>query len=540
MARSHAVQPPRTSIDTALHARLQQVQALLRSIWKRRRLAASVAWAVAIVSAAVATVAPERYEASAKVYVDTQTVLKPLMAGIAYQPDIDQQVRMLAKTLISRPNIERLIDKPELGLMHNVHSAAQRELLISSLLEKIQVSSTGSGNLYSVSYRDTHPERARRLVEAIVALFVNSGAGDKRRDSEDASRFINEQIKVYEAKLVEAEDRLKDFKVRNFGVTGVSNQDYFTRISVLSDEVAKLHSDLAAAEQARDAYKRELAGEEPQLPVDATGAPGLNSPTADIDARLEAQRKQLDELLRKYTESHPDVISARRVIAQLEAQRKQELEQHARGDDHKLAATSPVYQKIRVALAETEAQVASLRARLATEQSELDQVRAQAGRVPQVEAEFAQLNRDYDILRKNYDALVARRESASLGVKLDEQSQLAEFRVVEPARVGPQPIFPGRMAMAVMAVLLSFVCGLAAPVIADLLQPTFEDSKSLREMTGRVVLGTVSLVQASRPPDPLWGTPRARYVALALMLLVTQVVWLYWLHGRALKEIGAL
>lgn len=539
MARSNALPPPRTSIDSALHARYLQLQALLRGIWKRRRLAATVAWAVAVVSAVVVSIAPERYEASAKVYVDTQTVLKPLMAGIAYQPDIDQQVRMLAKTLISRPNVERLLAKPELELTRNITSAAQRELLISALLEKIQVSSTGSGNLYSVSFRDTDPERARRLVEATVALFVNSGADGKKRDSADASRFINDQIKVYESKLTDAENRLKDFKVRNFGVSGVSNQDYFTRISVLSDDVAKLRSDLSAAEQARDAYRRELAGEDPQLPADAPGGAGLSSPTAEIDARLEAQRKQLDELLRKYTEYHPDVVSARRVIAQLEAQRKQELE-HARTDGHKLAATSPVYQKIRVSLAETEAQVAALRSRLATQQSQLDQVRAMAGRVPQVEAEFAQLNRDYDIIRKNYDALVARRESASLGVKLDEQSQLADFRVVEPARVGPNPIFPGRMALALMSVLLSFACGLAAPVVADLLQPTFEDSKSLREMTGRVVLGTISLVQASRPADPLWGTPRARYLGLALLLLATQAVWLLWIHHRAVNQIGAL
>ena len=78
-------------------------------------------------------------------------------------------------------------------------------------------------------------------------------------------RFIDEQIRVYEVKLTEAENRLKEFKVRNFGVSGVSNQDYFLRISTLGEEVSKLRVELNAAEQARNAYRRELESEDPRV-----------------------------------------------------------------------------------------------------------------------------------------------------------------------------------------------------------------------------------------------------------------------------------
>ena len=84
----------------------------MRAVARHRGLAFGIALAVALLSAALITTRPDRYEARARVYVDTQTVLKPLMAGLTFQPDVDQQVRMLARTLISRPNVERLVAMP--------------------------------------------------------------------------------------------------------------------------------------------------------------------------------------------------------------------------------------------------------------------------------------------------------------------------------------------------------------------------------------------------------------------------------------------
>lgn len=509
-------------MDNGVDVFLEKVHWVLRTVAKRRWLALGVAAVIALASGLVITEVPDRYEAKARVYVDTQTVLKPLMAGLTFQPDIDQQVRMLAQTLISRPNVERLVRIPELQL--DVSGSAAREEVIARLMDKIKVIPTSAGNLYEITYRGSNPERATRLVEATVNLFVNSGAGAKKRDSEDAGHFIESQIRSYESKLVEAENRLKEFKIRNFGVSGVSTQDYFTRVSTLTEGVNKLRAELNAAEMSRDSYRRELAAEEPQLPAVAAAI--------DVEARLDAQRKQLDELLRRYTEAHPDVISARRIISQLEADARNPKEfaerSQARGSKIRKAATSPIYQKLRVSLAEAEAQVASLRSQLDTQQAQLDEVRALAGRAPQVEAELAQLNRDYDVIRKNYDVMVARRESASLGVKLDESSQLAEFRLVEPPRVSPRPVFPARVHLALLAAVLSLALGIATAALVDFVWPTFEDRATLARLSGRTVLGTVSMLVT---PQALQErrTSMLRFAATSALLIALQAVWITWL-----------
>ena len=508
----------------------ESIKQALRIVRKRRWLVLCVATLVAVACAVGVALAPNRYEAKAQVYVDTQTVLKPLMAGLAFQPDVDTQVRMLARTLVSRSNVERLVNM--LGLELHLTDEASRQKLITRLTEKIKIlpAPAAVGNLYDITYKGETPESARRLVEATVQMFVDASTGEKRRDSEDVGRFLDEQIRSYEAKLVEAEERLKDFKVRNFGVTGVSNQDYYTRVSALSDAVAKLRIELGAAEQARDAFRRELAAEDPNLPAEI--APQVAGPVPESVVRLEAQRRQLDELTRRYTDAHPDVINARRVISQLEAEDMARKEAEARalaklGKPAK-APTSPVYQKLRVSLAEAEAQVAALRSQLSTHQAQLEKIRASASQLPQVEAELAQLNRDYEVMRKNYEALVARRESAAIGAKLGTTAGYAEFRVVEPPRVSNSAAFPNRLHLALMSVVVVVAAGVGAALLAENLRPAFDDAKALESLSARPVIGTVSMIltpQALREQR----SGLLRFGVACGVLLVLQAVWVAWI-----------
>lgn len=470
---------------------MNELQTALRAIWRRRWIAAGVAWGVTALATIAVALVPNRYEATSRVYVDTQTVLKPLMAGLTFQPDIDQQVRMLARTVVSRPNIERLLELPGVDLGTEVH--ADRERTIDRLIDRIKIASTG-GNLYVISLRDTDASRAKAIVAGLVSLFVDSSIDAKQRDSEDAGAFIDEQIKSYDTKLAEAENRLKDFKIRNFGITGVSNQDYYSRTSALTEEVSKLRVALSSAEQGRDALRRELSNEDPRLPPDALmGASSVAAPT-ELDSRVETQRKQLDELLRRYTDQHPDVVNARRIVNQLEAQRIAENDVKAKQSSNRAAgsaATSPVYQRIRISLADAEANVASLRSQLGAQQHRLDEMRATGSKVPQAEAELAQLNRDYDIIRKQYDLLVTRREAASLGVKVDKSAQLADFRIIEPPRVAPKAVFPDRRALALAAMLVALTAGIAAAYGLSRLAPSFISAQALREFSKRPVLSSI-------------------------------------------------
>ena len=93
-----------------------QISSIARGMWKHRWPGLAVAWLVAAVGAAVVLRVPDRYEATARIFVDTQSILKPLMSGLAIQPNTDQQVVMLSRTLITRPNVEKLVRMADLDL----------------------------------------------------------------------------------------------------------------------------------------------------------------------------------------------------------------------------------------------------------------------------------------------------------------------------------------------------------------------------------------------------------------------------------------
>src|SRR5690242_3627284 len=237
----------------------QQLTRVLRGMWHRRWIGLATAWIAAIIAVAVVYKIPEKYEASARVYVDTESLLKPLLAGLAIQPNLDQQVALMSRTLISRPNVERLIRMADLDL--NVRTGSEREELTDSVMKTIKLGNVSS-NLYTIAYRDPNPEQAKRVVQSLLNIFVESSLGDKRQDTQTAVKFLDEQIRRYDETLRAAENRLKDFKLKYMGVAD-KDSDYFRRMSQLRNDIDAARLELQSYEQARDSYKRELAGELP-------------------------------------------------------------------------------------------------------------------------------------------------------------------------------------------------------------------------------------------------------------------------------------
>jgi protein tyrosine kinase modulator len=218
----------------------------------------------------------------------------------------------------------------------------------------------------------------------------------------------------------------------------------------------------------------------------------------ELDARIDALKRDLDTLLRKYTDQHPDVANARRLLERLEDQRRTEIEARKKAVVARVAAPTssdrnPVFQQLRISLAEAEASVAAARAKLEGYESQYRALRAQAQLVPQVEAEFAQLNRDYDVQKKTYENLLARREAATMGKDVQDTGG-AQFRVIDPPRVSPDPIFPNRTALLALACAFAVVVGLLASFAASQLMPTFHDARSLRDVSKRPILGMVSMI----------------------------------------------
>ena len=519
---------------------VEQAVWMWRAAYRWRWLALGVGALAAVIGAASLQFIPTRYEATGRIAVDTQKALKPLLTGLTYQPDIGQQVQMLASTLISRPNVERLLEMPTLA-REPILAAFPRDELIGRLMRDIKFKPTTTPNLYQIAYRGPTPEVAAKVVDATFEFFGRTSAGSKLRNSQDADFFLKTQLQDYAARLTEAENRLVAFKARHFGSSGVSSQDYFARIATLNEEVDKLRVEANSAEQVRNALRRELATAEPALPFELTSR-GASTPVQDALARLDAERKRFDDLRMRFTDAHPEVAAARVTVERLEAEalRLNDIEARAlavHGMAGKAAINEtyrPVYQRLREELTEAEVRAAALASQLSVKQSQLAQMRELADRMPRLETEMAQLRREQEVAHKNYEQMLARSESASLGAKADVSAELAEFRIVEPTTVSRWPAFPGPLHGAAGLLLLAPLLGLAAAALAERLRPAIHDARSLRLLGERPVLGTVSI---SHTPETQ-RRERLAGAAFALAFVVALAAPALWLGQTVVLPIA--
>jgi polysaccharide chain length determinant protein (PEP-CTERM system associated) len=483
----------------------QQILTTVRGMWKFRWPAVVVAWVVAAVGVMIVWRIPDQYEAAARIYVDTDSILKPLMSGLAVQPNVEQQISMLSRTLLSRPNIDKLIRMADLDLKSQ--SKNEQEALVERLMKGIEIRTAGGVNLYSLAYRDPEQDKAKRVIQSMVSIFVESGLGASRKDTDSAKTFLSEQIKSFEAKLEEAEARMKEFRLRNLDRQGPDGKDVATRLSEISTQVESARLQLREAEKSRDAAKKQLqearglGGAPSALPNLLKDSSGISVSTPEIDARIEAQKRNLDTLLQRYTDQHPDVQGTRRLITDLEDLKRKEvaeLQRKAALNASVAPVTAPVenlaVQELNRMLATAEVQVAALKARVDEYSGRYAQIRESLKSAPQIEAEAAQLNRDYAITKKNYEDLVARRQSAVMSGELDVASGVAEFRLIDPPRVSPKPVSPNRLLLLPVALITALASGLFFAFASAQLRPTFGDADDMRAKTGLPLLGVVTVL----------------------------------------------
>ena len=483
--------------------------AALRSMWRFRWPALVASWVVALAGTIALFQIPDQYEAQARIYVDTQSILKPLMAGLTVQPNVQQQVAMLSRTLLSRPNLEKLVRMADLDL--KAATRAEQETVIERLAGDIRIQNTGRDNLYSLVFRDSSQDQAKRVIQSLVSIFVESSLGATRKDTDAAKTFLNDQIRQYEARLEEAETRMKDFRLRNIDRQFGEGQDAASQIAALTTQLRQAQLELREAENARNAARAQLEAE--LRGAGSSGASGsgaaidattLPVATPEIDARIAVQRRNLDGLLQRFTDEHPDVVITRKLIAELERQKAAEVAE-LRRSAARAAANGPtaagasgnvIVQELNRMVASAEMQLGALRARVGEYQARLAAAREALKTAPQIEAEAAQLNRDYALVKKNYEDLVARRQSVVMSGELEVASGVADFRLIDPPRVTPRPVAPNRVLLLPVVLLAAIAAGLGLAFTLSQLRPAFADGDELRNRTGLPLLGVVSLLMS--------------------------------------------
>ena len=478
----------------------QQVLYYSNTLWQRRWYAMPVTWFVCAIGWTIIVLLPNSYTSEARIYVDTANVLEPLLRGLAVENDVEAELTFMQQTLLSRPNLQNVARMTDLDIKATTPAALER--LIEDLQKNTSLTSDGT-NLFKVNFSDSDPVQARDVVQALLTIFVESNLGQSRKDLDSARRFIDEQIREYELELAAAEQRLAKFKQNNAGVLP-GEVSYARKIDEVVAELARVDEALRGTILRRDTLRNELDQTSQFIELEASAAGGGFGPPSDVAVQIIELQQGLDELLSRYTAMHPDVQIAQRRLDALTQTRDEELQAQVENGDAfgnsnddapaGLRAPNTIYEQLKLDLVEEEANVAILSDRLDRAQTTVATMRGLASRVPEVEAELANLNRDYEIIQAQQEEFLARRESAKVSRDREIKADQEQFRVVEPPIVPVAPSGPPRLIFLTVTLIAGIGAGIGFAWVLVMSNDTIPNLGRLREMFALPVLGAVSTV----------------------------------------------
>ncbi len=475
---------------------LKQLRTEIRGIWRFRWTAMIVAWAICGAAWLFIYTMPNIYEARAQVFVDADSRLVEVMGQVGVAPGVGATVFVVQQAMMGRPQLEKVAEVT--GIDKRATDDEQYDALILGLQARISVSagrSTQSRNLYTISFMDSDREMAVAVVTSLIEIFERDVLALSDKGSENATGYLDDQLQYYGDVLSEAEKKLAAFKKENIGLLPDDTGGIFESLQQEMDLLKQLRLDLSIETDRRQELRSQLQSENPIAPQSGSmigGTEIIGTPTENSIRELETTRSTL---LLSYTERHPDVIAINEQLEQLYMKREAEMAAMAgqnSGMEGVANSTNPVYQSVQIALNQSGVRIAGYRSEIAQHQAVVDQLNSQINTIPDVEAEYAQLNRDYDQYRSLYAELLVQKERERMG-EAGEEREVVSFNMIQPPVAALEPVAPKRSFFLFFALVFGLGSGAGVAFIMHASNPVFSDLSTLRKLSGRPVLGAVSM-----------------------------------------------
>lgn len=467
----------------------------LKGIWIKRRYIIISTWLICPIGWGIISTMPDVYESEARVYADTQSILAPLLKGLTVQTDPDVQINLMIKTLLSRPNLERISRMTDLDIQ--AKNPQQYEGIINKLREKIKIRKRGGrDNIFTISFEDQDPEIAKNVVQSALTVFIENTLGENRTDADSAQKFLKDQIAEYENRLASAESRLTDFKQKYTTMLPDQYGGYYNKLNIAKEQLQNIELSLLEAETQLKSSKEQLNSG----PTESSNAQNKiqtsNSIKTSYDDRIAELESSLDSLQLRYTDKHPDVAEAKRRLSHLEEQRTKEIDEYLsisnNEDSSSLTSQNPVIQQLQIQVNQFENQVALIKVRAEDYRAKVRDLENKIHVLPEIEGELAALNRGYDITKKKYEQLLNRQETAQLAQQADETTNKIQFKVIDPPRAATQPSGPKRIIYFILVTFVGFGAGIGISLLLSQLSPVATSTSQLSKATGVPVFGVVS------------------------------------------------
>ncbi len=455
---------------------LDEIRIALHSIWQRRWLALAVAWGICVLGWLVVALIPSRYESRARVQVEVNDVVPE--PG-AMPLDVQRRFDTLKDSLTSTRNLGEVAVAA--GMIDRASDDAARARAAMEIQQATAVTSTPNNTIdFAVTIGGggrsdaENMALAPRIANAMIAQFRDAQVRDGAAGAEQNLRFLDAQLAEAQGKLTQAESARSAFEARNFGLLpGAGSAS--NRLDAARAELSQIDTQLIAVNS-------QLAATPPTI-----STPGsVSTPVGVGVARQQlanAEAEMAGLRARGLTAQHPDVISLQSQIASLRAQAARETVAPVRTAG--TTSPNPTY----AGLAAQRSALSSRRGQLQAEMARITAARVQE---PAVSAEYDRLNREYTVVKDQFDRLTARREQIRLRGAAEQNADAVRITVLDAPTAPTSPTSPNKPLFNLGVLLAGIAGGIAAAFALGQMQTTYATAQKLARASGLPVIGSVT------------------------------------------------
>ena len=392
---------------------------------------------------------------------------------------------------------------------------------------------------FNIYYANRDPKMAQAATAELANLFITENLEQRQARSENTTKFLEGQLEQSRAKLEAQEAKMRVFKDRHLGELPTQTQSNLQILAGLQNEIQSNEDSLNRAKQ-QNTYLESLINQ--YKAMDRGTKPGAVGPVglAEIDKELDQLKAQLTDLTSHYTEKHPDVRKTREQIARTEKIRAQviaDMNDRANAPAPATVAPAPLDSKS-APLLELESQLKANQVEIATreteikdEQGKINQYQARLNMAPVMEQQFADITRDYDQSKADYESLLAKKNQSEMSTHLEKSQQGEHFRMLDPPNFPVRPYKPNRLMLCGAGLAVGLVLGGGFAFSKEKLSGKIYSEREIKKLVPFEVIAEIppieSLKEQSSRRRSAWFAGAATLVMVGCILLGSAATYLY-------------
>lgn len=545
------------------------------------KMAAVVFAAILTIGVIFAYSLPDIYQSQGYILIEEpqipSEILRSTITGV-----VAQQLASLNEKILTIPNIIRLIEEFDLYPRERIDTPVEllvekaRAAIAVEIQSRASVSSSGLPAQrvvgFTVAFEDENPETAKRVADELVQLYLEENLKTRSAQTRDTAAFLAEEVKKLEAEIGELEAKLAKFKEENADRLPSLNSMNMQQMQRIDSQLLQLEADLETLQQTRIGVEAQLVGVEPSSPVrlpDGTFALspadqlkqlqtqlsiyqsrysddhpdvkaakrdieslksrfGLDVNLVEIDKEIVNVKSELAQAKEKYSPDHPDVLRLTKRLADLE---QQSIDAFQKQLESKVTPDNPAYIQLKASLDSLDAQEKATRSLIAKLRAEMAVYEKRLTETPQIESEFAALNRTLTSTSNRYWVMRDKQFAAEMGESLETENKGEVMTLVEPPRVPLKPIKPNRGAIITLTFLFALVAGVGITQLADSMDTSLRNAASVVSVQSAPPLAEIPYIFTL---DEIAHAAKVRKLALASIVPAICVIVLI-LHFTVLR-----